>query len=107
MQGQAIYIFPIVAFLIILWIVTTQVVSWRILLAFIIYGLMFVYYGFFLARLPAKSLVTRHRLFWSVLLSIGISLYYGLTFSELKTSLKPLVPIATIVGIYYLSERFE
>lgn len=109
LEMEAIYIFPIIALLLILLIIFTQPLPWKILIAFGIYGAMFVYYGVFLARLSYADdvPVVRHRLVWSVVLSIGVSLYYGLTFSVLKTSLRPLVPIGLLVLVYIASEIFQ
>jgi 4-hydroxybenzoate polyprenyltransferase len=70
--------------------------------AFVIQACMYAYYGYFLVkRLHVESSrVLRHQLFWAVILSIGFSLYYGYTFSQLSVSLSPLIPVAAIAFLF-------
>lgn len=72
--------------------------------AFVIQVGMYAYYGYFLVkRLRVESTrALRHQLFWAVILSIGFSLYYGYTFSQLSVSLSPLIPVAAITGLFFV-----
>ena len=109
LQREAIWVFPGIALVIFLWIATTQSLSWKLLLAFGLYALIYVLYSWFFISHPVTESIPiiRHRLVWPVVLSIGISLYYGLSFSALSTSLKPLIPIGFILFLYFLSETFR
>lgn len=72
--------------------------------AFVIQAGMYAYYGYFLVkRLRIGSTrALRHQLFWAVILSIGFSLYYGYTFSQLSVSLSPLIPVAAITFLFFV-----
>lgn len=76
---------------------------WPILF-FLIYAGTYFYYGLFLWRHPDPSIPTiRHQLVWSVILSIGVSLYFGLSYESLATSSLPLVPVYVIAAVYTLT----
>lgn len=109
LQKEATLIFPGIALVVFLWIATTQSISWKLLLAFGLYAVIYVLYSLFFISHPVTEAIpiVRHRLVWPVVLSIGISLYYGLSFSALSTSLKPLIPIGFILFVYFLSEAFR
>lgn len=68
-------------------------------------------YGIFLGRKKKSkySSEIQHQLVWSVILSIGISLYIGLIFSkisdpELSDFWFPLTPILVVGGLFFLTE---
>lgn len=109
LEREAIWVFPGIAIIIFLWIATSQSISWKLLLAFGLYALIYVLYSLFFIRHPVAEHIPiiRHRLVWPVVLSIGISLYYGLSFSALSTSLKPLIPISFVLFLYFLTEGFR
>jgi geranylgeranylglycerol-phosphate geranylgeranyltransferase len=72
--------------------------------AFLIQAGMYLCYGYFLVKhLRVESnRALRHQLFWAVILSIGFSLYYGYTFSQLSVSLSALIPVAAITVLFFI-----
>ena len=91
-------------FLMVLASVLVKTYSPWLISAFVVQVGMYAYYGYFLVkRLPIKSTrALRHQLFWAVILSIGFSLYYGYTFSQLSVSLSPLIPVAAITFLFFV-----
>lgn len=91
-------------FLMVLASVLGKTYSPWLILAFVIQVGMYAYYGYFLVkRLRVESTrALRHQLFWAVILSIGFSLYYGYTFSQLSVSLSPLIPVAAITFLFFV-----
>lgn len=98
------------------WIVIALLLSARIqalpvklLVSTGVYVLLFVYYGVFLLRYKTTEYLPliRHLLVWPVVLSIGIGLYYGLSFGLLVRSYRPLLPIVLIVVAYVASRIFH
>jgi geranylgeranylglycerol-phosphate geranylgeranyltransferase len=80
----------------------------RLLSSLGIYVALLIYYGVFLLRYRSEGLpLIRHWLVWPVVLSIGIGLYYGLSFSLLKESYLPLLPIGVIAAFYIASNAFD
>jgi len=112
LENAAIAFFPVVALLLIvislllLRYVFVRPISPTLLIAFGLYMAMYVYYGRFLLHhsLPGELPIVRHRLFWPVILSIGIGLYYGLAFAMLTTSIVPLLPVGLILFVYIVSK---
>lgn len=110
LEPASIEFFPIVAALLfaislLVRFLFTHSISLTLLIAFGLYVGMYVYYGRFLWHHPSSGdiPIVRHRLFWPVILSIGISLYYGLAFSMLSTSVIPLAPVGLILIVYVVS----
>ncbi|HEX6188441.1 MAG TPA: UbiA family prenyltransferase [Pyrinomonadaceae bacterium] len=91
-------------FLMVLASVLVKTYSPWLISAFVIHAGMYAYYGHFLVkRLRIESTrALRHQLFWAVILSIGFSLYYGYTFSQLSVSLSPLIPVAAITFLFFV-----
>lgn len=84
-----------------------QVPLW-IIFTFLIHAGMYFYYGLFLWRHPDPHSIpaVRHQLVWAVILSIGISLYYGVSFSTLTNSWLALIPLFFIVTLYIVTRKF-
>ena len=84
-----------------------QLPLWLIF-TFLIHAVMYVYYGLFLWRHPDPHSIptVRHQLVWAVILSIGISLYYGVSFSNLTNSWLPLIPLFFVVALYIATKKF-
>lgn len=84
----------------------TDYISYHILIALFLYVSLFIYYGRFLITYDSGHTLplVRHWLIWPVILSIAIGLYYGLSFSDLKGSFFPLVPIGIVIFLYISSQ---
>jgi len=91
-------------FLVVLAFVLGKRTSPWLVSAFLIQAGMYLCYGYFLVkRLRVESTrALRHQLFWAVILSIGFSLYYGYTFSQLSVSLSALIPVAAITVLFFV-----
>jgi hypothetical protein len=76
--------------------------SYSLLLAVGLFVGLFIGYGRFLATYDSGKThpLIRHWLIWPVVLSIGIGLFFGLSFSTLKVSLLPLVPVILLVLLF-------
>lgn len=77
----------------------------QLLLSLGTYSALLVFYGIFLLRYQNNRPLPliRHQLVWPVMLSIGIGLYSGLSFSVLTNSYIPLLPAAVIVFFIVIS----
>ncbi len=113
-QREALWTFPLIEApligVILLIISRYEPLPLKLLIAFLIYGALFVAYGIFLTRYrtPEGALpLVRHQLVWPVVLSMAIGLYFGLSFSDLRASLLPLLPIAVIFCLYLMSVIFK
>ena len=113
-QKEALFVFPFIEVpvigVILLIISRSEPLPLTLLLAFVIYGSLFVSYGIFLTRYHTTEGVLpliRHQLVWPVVLSIAIGLYYGVSFSDLRISLLPLLPVAVILCVYLVSVIFK
>lgn len=56
---------------------------------------------------PFCELKILHELVWPVLLTIGCSLYYGLSFIAFGDDLRPLVPVGLLVLLYAVSQLLK
>src|SRR5687768_12870701 len=73
--------------------------SYHLLSALLIYLSLIIYYSRFLITYKSngKLPLVRHWLIWPVILTIALGLYYGLSFSDMKESLLPLIPVGIII----------
>lgn len=113
-QKEALIIFPFIEIpvigVILLIVSRYEPLPTKLLIAYLIYGGLFVSYGIFLTRYrtPEGSLpLVRHQLVWPVVLSIAIGLYYGIAFSDLRATLLPLLPVVFILCLYVFSVVFK
>lgn len=107
-RKTAIFVLAIVTILLIVIIgQTAKISSNKLILAFTIQAIMYCYYSYFLLRrFPQNSdHSVRHQLFWSVIMSIGISLYYGFSFSKLSVSIIPLAPVF-LIGVFFVIDQY-
>jgi geranylgeranylglycerol-phosphate geranylgeranyltransferase len=83
--------------------------SYRLLLALVIYLGLIIYYSRFLItyKSEGKLPLVRHWLIWPVILTIALGLYYGLSFSVMKESLLPLIPVGIIIFLYIVSQTLK
>lgn len=81
--------------------------SYRLLFSLFLYVGLFIFYGRFLIKYESNGdlPLVRHWLIWPVNLSLALGLYYGLSFSDLKESLWPLVPVVIVIGLYIISAK--
>lgn len=111
LQSEAVRIYffliliPYTAFVIYV-VSRTEALSYHLLFALLLYVSLFIYYSKFLVNYKSNSSLplVRHWLIWPAILSIAIGLYYGLSFSDLKDSLLPLIPVGIIIFIYIVSQ---
>ncbi|MBV9925683.1 MAG: UbiA family prenyltransferase [Acidobacteria bacterium] len=113
-QKEALITFPFIEIpvigVILLLISRYEPLPGKLLIAFSLYGGLFVLYGIFLTRYrtPEGTLpLVRHQLVWPVVLSIAIGLYSGISFSDLRASLAPLLPVGIILLLYLASVVFK
>jgi hypothetical protein len=87
-------------------IVVIAKISTNLVIAFAIQAIMYSYYSYFLLNsLPQdSSRSVRHQLFWSVIMSVGISLYYGFSFSKLSVSIVPLAPVVVVI-LFFIADQ--
>jgi geranylgeranylglycerol-phosphate geranylgeranyltransferase len=87
----------------------TEILSYHLLSALFLYVCLFIYYSKFLINYKSDETLplVRHWLIWPVVLSIGIGLYYGLSFSALKDSFLPLTPVGIIILLYLASFKLS
>ncbi|REJ76317.1 MAG: hypothetical protein DWQ47_11960 [Acidobacteria bacterium] len=83
--------------------------SFSLVLSLLVLGGLHVSYGIFLFRdKNAKTLPSiRHQLVWPVILLIGFSLYFGLSFHALSDSSIALVPIALVLILFFLTRNLS
>ena len=113
-QSQAKRLFPYVillpyAVIAIYHVSRSGSVSYKLVISLGILVGLFLFYARFLANYKTDGTdpLIRHWLISPVLLSIAIGLFYGLSFSDLKTSFQPLVPVILIVAVFLVSLRFS
>lgn len=87
----------------------SEALSYQLLLSLFLYVTLFIYYGRFLINYKSNGTLplVRHWLVWPVTLSIAIGLYYGLSFSDLKVSLRPLFPVGLVILLYLASFKLS
>ena len=96
--------------LFVLYIVSrNEMPSYRLLFALFIYLSLIIYYSRFLITYNSngKLPLVRHWLIWPVILTIALGLYYGLSFSDMKESLLPLIPVGIIMFLYIASQTLN
>lgn len=87
----------------------SESVSYNLLLSLGLLVGLFLGYGRFLAKYETDGTnpLIRHWLISPVILSIAVPLFYGLSFSDLKISLLPLVPVILIVSMFLVSLKLS
>src|SRR5258706_194611 len=107
LQREAIIITPVIVILVISLILITTRPPMQLVVSYFAYTVLLALYGIFLWQYKTDGSLpqVRHQLVWPVVLTIGMSLYYGLSFLEMGSSLLSLVPLSLVVLVYALSER--
>ncbi|HKB67799.1 MAG TPA: UbiA family prenyltransferase [Pyrinomonadaceae bacterium] len=107
LQREAIIITPVIVILVISLILITTRPPMQLVVSYFAYTVLLALYGIFLWQYKTDGSLpqVRHQLVWPVVLTIGMSLYYGLSFLEMGSSLLPLLPLGLVVLVYALSER--
>jgi 4-hydroxybenzoate polyprenyltransferase len=72
------------------------------------YGIIFYGYSIysFLKYKNDRNLLVRNQIVWPTVLSIGLSLYYGLSFKLLSEFYEPLIPIFIFASYFIISEKW-
>lgn len=95
--------------IVIYYISRSETISHQLLVALGLFVALFISYGRFLPKNGngSEQPLMRHWLIWPVILSIAIGLFYGLSFSYLKSSFLPLFPVLLIVYIFVASLKLS
>jgi hypothetical protein len=89
LQTEALIITPVILILIITIVLIKTHPSVPLISYYLVYAILFAAYGLFLLKYNTNGTLpqVRHQLVWPVVLTIGVSLYYGLSFIQLNSSL--------------------
>ena len=106
-QSDAVIASPIFLLLYVMIVVLKISPPSTLLIAFGLYMLLSIAYGLFLLKYREEKPLplVRHQLVWPVVLTIGISLYYGLTYEDLVQSTVPLVPVIMVLVLFLTLSR--
>ena len=109
LQTEALIFTPIIVVLLSSIIIILDRPPSRLVVSYIVYAGLLASYGTFLLRYETEGPLpqVRHELVWPVLLTIGCSLYYGLSFIAFGDDLRPLVPVGLLVLLYAVSQLLK